>query len=211
MAATLVPLTDYLRIHNVIRSVLDSVDAHTAHACLFFSVAGAAMLREFYKKDAYPVAGAMVMLIDDEQRNALSFATLNNGSLESTRTAFHAWVGCNGYVVDFMAPLFPIACAAASRPFEAPCRMFQKPMTTMASSHEHLDEPGDFHLLPNAELTADLVQSFFRRPAGSDLVNICRHWYRRPPKAIAPEMMMRDDLGAVTRIKLKSSPVSGAW
>lgn len=52
--ATLVPLTDYLRMHNVMRSVLDSLDARTAHACLFFSVAGAALLREFYNKDARP-------------------------------------------------------------------------------------------------------------------------------------------------------------
>lgn len=36
----LTPLLDYLRIHGVIRSVLDNVDAHTAHACVFFSVAG---------------------------------------------------------------------------------------------------------------------------------------------------------------------------
>lgn len=36
----LIPLRDYRRIHGVIRSVLDSVDAHTAHACVFFSVAG---------------------------------------------------------------------------------------------------------------------------------------------------------------------------
>lgn len=53
-----IPLLDYLRIHGVIRSVLDSVDAHTAHACMFFSVAGAAILQEFYKKEAMQVAGA---------------------------------------------------------------------------------------------------------------------------------------------------------
>ena len=52
----LIPLLDYLRIHAVIRSVLDSVDAHTAHACMFFSIAGAAILREFYKKDAVQLA-----------------------------------------------------------------------------------------------------------------------------------------------------------
>ncbi|MDO8250511.1 MAG: DUF2026 family protein [Rhodoferax sp.] len=35
-----IPLLDYLRIHGVIRSVLDSIDAHAVHACVFFSVAG---------------------------------------------------------------------------------------------------------------------------------------------------------------------------
>ncbi|WP_085065994.1 DUF2026 family protein [Pseudomonas piscis] len=54
---TLIPLQDYLRVHRVIRSTLDMAGAETAHACWFFSVAGAAILRKYYKKDAHPVAG----------------------------------------------------------------------------------------------------------------------------------------------------------
>lgn len=67
-----IPLLDYLRIHAVIRSVLDGVEAHTAHSCIFFSIAGAAILDEFYKKEATPVAGAAFYLIDDEGRNAMN-------------------------------------------------------------------------------------------------------------------------------------------
>lgn len=101
----LIPLLDYLRIHGVIRSVLDSVDAHTAHACMFFSIAGAAILREFYKKDAIQVAGAAFFLVNERQRNVISFATLTEGRVQSSDTAFHAWVQCDGYVIDFMAPI----------------------------------------------------------------------------------------------------------
>lgn len=207
----LIPLTDYLRMHNVMRSVLDSLDARTAHACLFFSVAGATLLREFYNKDARPVIGAMVLLVNDAQRNALTFATLEDGKLNSTKAAFHAWIECAGYVIDFMAPLFPENSAAAGHPSIAPSRMLQKRLEAMSISHEHLDQPGDFYLESNSALAADLLQSFYRKPAGSDLVNICKHWYRRPPRAIASETLMQDDLGIVTRIKLKSSPVSGVW
>ncbi|MDP3326262.1 DUF2026 family protein [Hydrogenophaga sp.] len=78
----LIPLLDYLRIHSVIRSVLDSVDAHTAHACMFFSVAGTAILREFYRKDAKQIVGAALYLIDSKQRNALSFAKLESGQIQ---------------------------------------------------------------------------------------------------------------------------------
>lgn len=205
------PLADYLRMHNVMRGVLDSVDAHTAHACLFFSVAGATLLREFYKKEAQPVIGAMVLLVDNDQRNALTFATLEDGRLVSTKAAFHAWVECAGYAIDFMAPLFPANCAAAGHPFMAPSRMFQKRLEAMAPSHEHLDKAGDFHVVRNPELAAELLQSFYKKPAGSDLVNICTHWYRRPPYAIAPQMTMGDDLGRLIRIQLANSPVSGAW
>lgn len=207
----LIPLIDYLRLHNVMRSVLDSLDARTAHACLFFSVAGATLLREFYKKDARPVIGAMVLLVNDDQRNAMMFATLEEGHMKSTKAAFHAWIECGGYVIDFMAPLFPDNSAAAGHPFIAPSRMFQKRLEAMSASHEHLDRPGDFYLAPNPELGAELLASFYQRPASADLVNICTQWYRRPPRAIPSETLMQDDLGAITRIKLKSSPVSGVW
>ncbi|WP_313312553.1 DUF2026 family protein [Pulveribacter sp.] len=96
-AKPLIPLLDYLRIHSVIRSVLDSVDARTAHACMFFSVAGSAILREFYKKDARPVAGAAFLLVDEQRRNAMSFATLTDGQVQSTDTSFHALVNRPGF------------------------------------------------------------------------------------------------------------------
>lgn len=207
----LIPLLDYLRIHGVIRSVLDSVDAHTAHACMFFSVAGAAILREFYKKEAMQVAGAAFYLVNEQQRNVISFATVEEGQVQSSDTAFHAWVQCDGYVIDFMAPIFPETCAAGGHPFIAPRRMFQKKWVDMAPSHEHLGREGDFHLVPNSGLTINLRQSFLKKPAGADLVNICLHWYRRPPKSILPELQMQNDLGEITRIRLGNATVAGVW
>jgi len=50
----LLPLLDYLRIHRVIRSVLDSCKADTAHACWYFSMTGAAILRQHYKRKLIP-------------------------------------------------------------------------------------------------------------------------------------------------------------
>ena len=207
----LIPLLDYLRIHGVIRSVLDSVDPHTAHACMFFSVAGTAILREFYKKEAMQVAGAAFYLVNEQQRNVISFATLEEGQVQSSDTAFHAWVQCDGYVIDFMAPIFPETCAAAGHPFIAPRRMFQKKWVDMAPSHEHLDREGDFHLVPTPGLTIDLRQSFLKKPAGADLVNVCLHWYKRPPKAILPELQMQNDLGEITKIRLGNVAVAGVW
>ena len=77
---------------------LDSVKARSAHSCMFFSVAGVAILQEFYGKEAMQVAGAAFYLIDGEGRNALSFATLENEQVQSTKMAFHAWVQCDDYI-----------------------------------------------------------------------------------------------------------------
>ncbi|MDP3326265.1 DUF2026 family protein [Hydrogenophaga sp.] len=74
-----------------------------------------------------------------------------------------------------------------------------------------LDHEGDFHLVPNPELTFDLRRSFLQKPASADLVNICLQWYKRPPKSIAPEFLMQNDLGEVTKIRLKTAAVSATW
>lgn len=209
----LIPLLDYLRIHAVIRSVLNGVEASPAHSCIFFSFAGAALLREFYRKEAIEVAGAAFYLVDGEgsEKNALSFAMLENEQVQSSSTAFHAWVQCDGYIVDFMAPIFPETCAAFGHPFIPPRRMFQRKLTNMALSHEHLDQEGDFYLTPNLELTTNMHKSFLQKPANLDLVNICLSWYRRPPKPIVSELQIQNDLGKTIRIKLENTSVSGTW
>lgn len=207
----LIPLQDYLRIHSVIKSVLDSVDAHTAHACLFFSIAGAAILRKFYGKEAVQVAGAAFYLIHGGQRNVMCFATLENSQVKSSDTAFHAWVQCDDYVIDFMTPILPEMCKAAGHSFTAPRHMFQKKWSDMAPTHEHLDREGDFYLLPNLDLTVDLRNTFLQKPANTDLVNVCLHWYKRPPRAILPKLMMHNDLGELTKIRLKNTAVAGVW
>jgi len=210
-AKPLIPLLDYLRIHSLIRSVLDSVEADTAHACMFFSVAGAAILQAFYKKDAKAVAGAAFLLLDEQPRYTMSFATLAKGQVQSTDSSFHAMVLCDGYAIDFMAPIFPETCEAAGHPLIAQRRMFQKRWTDMAPSHEHLGRAGDFHFVPNPGLTTDLLQCLFEKPASEDLVKVCLDWYQRPPKSILPELLMLNDLGEVTRIRLQNSVVSGVW
>lgn len=175
----LIPLLDYLRIHAVIRSVLDSVDAHTAHACMFFSIAGAAILREFYKKDAVQLAGAALFLVNEQQRNVISFATLTEGQVQSSDTSFHAWIQCDENVIDFMAPMFPEACTSAGHPFIAPRRMFQKKWADMAPSHEHLDQEGDFP--PSAKSRTD------RQPPAIVSEEACRGRSRQRLPALVPE------------------------
>lgn len=88
-----------------------------------------------------------------------SLVTLRGTDHQDTQsfdTAFHAWVQCDGYVIDFMTPIFPETCPAAGHPFIAPRRMFQTKWVDMAPSHEHLDREGDFHLVPNPGLTINL-------------------------------------------------------
>jgi hypothetical protein len=65
--------------------------------------------------------------------------------------------------------------------------------------------------VPNLVLIIDLRKSFLQNPVSVDLVDVCLHWYRRPPKSMLPELQIQNDLGKTIRIKLKNTSVSAAW
>lgn len=207
--APLIPLADYQRAFRVIYSVLESVQARTNKACIFFSVAGATLLRKFYKKQAFPVAGSAFYQINSVPRNVISLSQLDDGVPHSSIDSFHCWIYCEGYAVDFMAPIFGEALASADGSFECPRRMFQKDLSQMPMSFDDFRSAGSFYLQSNMELTQQIITSF---PIASvDLVNFCLDWYTKPPKSIATSKLLGDSDGNVTNIALSTLEVVGAW
>lgn len=207
----LIPLADYQRIFRVIHSVLDSVDANIPAASFFFSVTAAQILKKFYKKNAYPVAGAAFYLISEDGSGALSFGTLDGDKIDSNSDAFHCWVQCDGYVLDLMAPVFQELLVDAGHPMPVQRQMFQKDLTRMSASPTVLSAPGDFYLAPNLALTRDLLQQFMNKPALNNLSQVCMEWYQKPPKELGSGMVMQAAEGDGTAIKLSRLQVTGAW
>ena len=207
----LIPLADYQRIFRVIHSVLDSVDANIPAASFFFSVTAAQILKKFYKKNAFPVAGAAFYLISEDSSGALSFGVLDGDKVDSNSDAFHCWVQCDGYVLDFMAPVFQELLAAAGHPIAVPRQMFQKDLTRMSASPAELKSQGDFRLEPNLSLTRDLLQQFMNKQALNNLSQVCVDWYQKPPKELGTDLVMKSEDGEGTRIKLSRLQITGAW
>lgn len=207
----LIPLLDYLRIHRVIRSVLDSAEADTAHACWFFSMAGAAILRHHYRKEAHPLAGAMCLMVDERESNVLCFANVENDEVQSSENGFHAVVACGEHVLDFMSPIFPETSQSAKHDFIPPARSFQRRIDSMTSSPAGLSKDGDFFFDPNMELTDYLEQRVAQSLLHNDVINACVAWYVRPPKPIPAWIMMGDMKGKTAKVKLKEALVAGAW
>ncbi len=210
----LIPLTDYQRIFRVIHSVLDSVEANIPAASFFFSVTAAQILKKYYKKNAFPVAGAAFYLINKEQSSALSFGVIDEADatkVTSTSDAFHCWVQCDGYILDFMAPVFQELLAAAGHSMPVPRQMFQKELTRMATSSQALTEAGDFWLEPDLALTRDLLQQFMKKQALSNLSQVCVEWYQKPPKELSTDLVMQAQEGEGTKIKLTKLQITGAW
>ncbi|MFL9877382.1 DUF2026 family protein [Herbaspirillum rhizosphaerae] len=207
----LIPLADYQRIFRVIHSVLDSVDANIPAASFFFSVTAAQILKKFYKKNAFPVAGAAFYLISEDSSGALSFGTLDGDKIDSNSDAFHCWVQCDGYVLDLMAPVFQELLESAGHPMAVPRQMFQKDLARMVASPNALTAPGDFYLEPNLALTKELLQQFMAKPALNNLSQVCMEWYQKPPKELSTDLVMQGAEGEGTKIKLSRLQITGAW
>ncbi|GAB3542899.1 DUF2026 domain-containing protein [Noviherbaspirillum agri] len=204
------PLADYQRIFRVLKTVLDSADAAPAHPDVFFSMAGAFLVQQLYKKRCQPVAGAAFFRVDDDAGTVLSFADKDHEDLSSDR-GFHCWILCEDYIIDFMAPLFRESLQAMGLSGSCSRKMFQKPRSAMSDSPLLMRNPGDFHMLPNVDLTSRVLSEFFANERNNDLVQTCAHWYRKPPKDIPRQATMTGNDGAVSHLTLSSLSLVGAW
>lgn len=207
-----IPPAAYLRIFRVLKSVFDGTGINTAHPSIFFSIAGAHLVEQFYKKRCQPVAGAAFYKVDDSAGTILTFADrqANNDSLSSTK-GFHCWTFCEGYIVDFMAPLFPESLQASGAAGSCSRKMFQKSLPSMADSPLLMHSPGDFYLLPNVELTREILNEFISSVENTDAVKTCAHWYKKPPKEIMRQMSVPGREGTTTHLRLSDISLTGVW
>lgn len=206
----LIPFLDYDRIFRVVNTVLDG-RAHTHRACIFFAIAGATILRDHYHLNARPVSGAAAFMVNESAGNVITFGLIEAGAFTSSADAFHCWVECSGWVLDFMAPLFPENVAAAGMAWSVPRRMFQRRASESGLTPDDIRSGADFAVVANTERTASMFANFGARPASADLCHVCTHWYRRPPKRMEPYLDMSDDKGHVVRLKLRGPAIQGAW
>lgn len=203
----LLPLLDYLRIHRVIRSVLDSCGANTAHAFWYFSLAGAAILRQHYRKDAHPLAGAMYLMTDTDDSRVMCFAMVEDGERRSSADAFHALTVCGDYLIDFMSPIFPETAQSLRHAFTPAAKSFQKPISSVSASPMDLHQAGDFLFDPNQELTDSLHRMVMENRFLTDVIQGCCDWYKRPPKLIHSKIQVSDEKGGINMIQLKDASV----
>lgn len=206
----ILPFADYCRIFRIIYSVLDG-RANTHHACIFFAVAGASILRKHYKFKALPVAGAAAYMVDTKTSLIATFGKIEADLLISTPDAFHCWIQCEGYAIDFMAPVFRENLRAAGTLSTIARKMFQRPLAEMATSFDELTHEGAFSLFPNSECTQAMIEDFEAKASSGDLANICSHWFRRPPKRIPDTLNMGNDLGKIEHLNLHGPEVCGVW
>ena len=201
-------LPEYNRIYEIIYSVLEG-RANTPFACMFFAAAGALILNKHYKIQARAVAGAF-LLCTDPAPTVISIAKNEDGMVTSDRDGFHMWVQTETHVIDFMAPIFNEAITGKGYPGTVLRKMFQRPLSSEAESIDELHVPGNYFTMPSIELTDELVESLFDRPANVDLLSIVDRWFKKYPKKL-DDLSLLNDLGEVHKLTLSAPRISGAW
>lgn len=206
------PFADYQRIFRVLKSVLDEAGIKREDAAPFFSTVGAALVERVYKKRCQPVAGAAFYKLDDVARTVLSLDPSDENLKDIIASKkFRCWILCDRHIIDFTAPLFPESLQTLIPGATCSRKMFQKPLESMAESPLLLRQPGDFYLLPDVDLTRHILEEFASSTGYRDLVDVCAHWYKKPPKNIPRQLSMQGNDGVISERRLSTLSLVGNW
>lgn len=206
-----IKLRDYELIYKTINSVLLSENADPTGACTFFNYYGAYLLREHYKIDADAFSGMCFYHLGGDN-NVLGFGSMDeNSNFSSAPDAFHCWVLAEDWLIDFMAPVFPDLLKSGGFKFGCSSKMIQKPISSMRESPYELKNKGDFYYQVNPDVTNERTRHMLSKPAYADLADICKNWYRKPPRKMLQSIPIGDNHGNFKTIRLTGNKVVGAW
>jgi len=201
----LIKQSDYHRIYRVINSLLLNENANPATASMYFSTFGAFILKQHYKLDATPKGGLAAYNLDGK---LLLFADhRDDGYVTGAGENFHCWVEADGWAIDFMAPAFP----ESAKELSLSSRMFQRPLSSMASSINELKQSGDFFYQSEPEATARRFSDWRRHAMIGDLATVAAKWFRKSPKQMPAAISSQTKDGKLESIPLSGNALSGSW
>lgn len=205
----LLPLADYQRIYQVIYSVLESTGgAKTHRACIFFATAGMLILREHYKLNATLSVGGMALMVDVPSSTVMVYGRQENGEWTYDADGFHAWVQCDGWLIDFMSPIMGVAFKEDGSKLDVPRNMLQKRLEDRCRSVQDVQNAGEFFFHHDSSVAEAVLDS---QPVEfNDLLKVCLMWYQKPPMTMPP-MGMGGTSAAPILLSLKAPSIQGEW
>lgn len=205
----MLPLTDYQRIYQVIYSVLEASEIAITHrACIFFASAGMMILRKHYRLQATISAGCLALMVDEQNLNVIVYGREEGGAFVNDKKAFHAWVECDGWLIDFMAPIMGNGLREDGRDWDVPRHMLQKRLEHRMATLGDIQNAGEFFIEHDRALTESLIDG--QSLMFEDLMNVCLTWFRRPPKPLKA-MAMGDSHGAPKNLVMRAPSIDGVW
>jgi len=210
----LITLPDYRRIYSTIHSLLlaDAVDSQAAS--FLFSVYGAQILKRHYGIAAQPVVGSAAYHLG-LQAKVLAFGDYQNGRLESHENQHHCWVEADGWLIDFMAPLYPALVKRAGQSAKIDSWMMQKPLAKAKKTLAEVQKQGDYYLLENDALASQKMSQMVTEKSHIQRGKLALDWFVKAPKKMPSPLNVNfepnQDASKTKLIPYKSFLVSGAW
>jgi len=207
-----IPFQDYERIYRIIWSLLNTAGVQAEAASAFFSIVGAAILQESHQLAAYPVAGAAAYAFDAQGEHLVTYGAVAGGYLVAKPDAFHAWVECEGYAIDFMAPIFADVKKSQGQPGAYPRKMFQRRLdSAVQDGLPGASAFGSFAIFPDEARTQEIKDAFSALEMNSDLGALAMAWYQPSPHPIRQVFEFRDNETGVLKARLKAPALVGSW
>jgi hypothetical protein len=201
----LIKQSDYHRIYRVINSLLVNENANPAVASMYFSTFGAFVLEQHYKIKAKPKGGLAAYNLGGTR---ILFADhREDGYVTGAGDNFHCWVEADGWAIDFMAPAF----AESARELSVPSKMFQRPLSSMASTINDLGQSGDFFYQSEPEATARRFADWRSHAMIGDLATIAANWFRKSPRQMPASISVGGQDGTARSIPLIGNALVGTW
>jgi hypothetical protein len=86
----------------------------------------------------------MALMVDEQRANVVVYCRYEDGILVDNETAFHAWVECDGWLIDFMAPITGVALRQDGVNWPVPGRMLQKYLADRKNCLGEIQHVGSF-------------------------------------------------------------------
>ncbi|WP_295638319.1 DUF2026 family protein [uncultured Methylibium sp.] len=205
----LLPLPDYQRIYQVAYSVLEASEIAITHrACIFFASVGAMILRDHYALPATISAGCLAIMVDEQKANVVVYGRDESGVFVNDKDAFHAWVECGDWLIDFMAPIMGMSLRADGRDWHVPRLMLQKRLSERKASLGEIRHAGEFFVNHDRSLANSLLDS--QSVQFGDLLNACMAWFRKPPKPLK-DIALADSHGPTKKLVARAPSIDGVW
>lgn len=147
-------------------------------------------------------------MVNEQRANVVLYGRVESGALVNDEKAFHAWVECDGWLIDFMAPIMGVAFREDGINWSIPRRMLQKNLIDGRISLGEIRHEGDLFASHDRALTVPLIDG--QGVQFLDLMNTCMTWYRKAPKPIKA-VSLADSHGPTKKLTLRAPSIDVGW
>ena len=147
------------------------------------------------------------MMINETSADVAVYGRLNEVA-QSDHNAFHAWIECDGWLIDFMAPIMGVAMREDGYTRPVPRQMLQKRLEDAKGSIGAIQHEGEFYLQHDKALTESLLDN--QSAMAFDLIKVCTAWHSRPPKRLKA-MKIGDNHGQPKQLIPCAPAINGVW